>query len=166
MTLKKKKKSSNFKVVSYPNRENAEEMFAPYEAMWVIDKTKGKIWRKLRSKIVPRKLMLKLFPRKWYQCAQCGNIYKKGVSDEDSTKEYKENFPNDPNLEWDRVLICDDCYKPIKEWLVDLSDEERLEIESIGPLSEKFEEDLEKITKEFADKFGFIKGGKNYRFWI
>lgn len=76
-----------------------------------------------------RKLMLKLFPKRWYQCTNCRNIYMKAWSDEECTEEYKENFLNDLNREWTTEVICDDCYKEFKPWLDDLTPEEKEEIE-------------------------------------
>ncbi|MFW9973148.1 MAG: hypothetical protein ACFFDF_23395 [Candidatus Odinarchaeota archaeon] len=94
--------------------------------------------------------VLRKYPKEWYRCAKCGNIYKKGVYDEESAKEYKENFPNDPDIEGDCVLICDDCYKPLKSWLDKLTPEEREDIE--------FEEELGKVKLEFANKI--LKGNE------
>jgi len=49
-----------------------------------------------------------------YQCAMCGNIYKKGWSDEESEAEAKEIFGKHPN-DWSdkKSIICDDCFKKI-----------------------------------------------------
>ena len=44
-----------------------------------------------------------------YQCAICGNIYKKGRSDEEAEKEVKEIWGEIPQNE--RAVICDDCFK-------------------------------------------------------
>ncbi len=100
-----------------------------------------------------RKLMLKLFPKKWYQCANCGEIYQKGSTDEECAEEYKENFPNDPNREWPIEVICDDCYKEFKPCLDNLTSEEREKIEKDYKLEIDFEKDLERLTERFTEKF-------------
>ena len=46
-----------------------------------------------------------------YKCAMCGNIYKKGWSEEDAIAEKNELFGNIPIEECD--IICDDCFKQI-----------------------------------------------------
>jgi len=66
------------------------------------------IWVKKKSNLRKR-ITLFLRPSKYYRCAKCENIYVKGWSDEESNKEYEENFGY---LETDdRVLVCDDCFK-------------------------------------------------------
>ncbi len=100
--------------------------------------------------------MLKLFPKKWFLCVECGGIWMKETSDEELDKEYKENFPNDPNREFPIDIICDDCYKEFKPQLDNLTPEKRKEIEQKFEkfeIPKEFEKDLEKLTKEFVEKF-------------
>ncbi|KKN34304.1 hypothetical protein LCGC14_0795010 [marine sediment metagenome] len=111
-----------------------------------------------------RKLMLKLFPKKWFLCVECGGIWMKKWSDEERDKEYKENFPNDPNREFPIDIICEDCYKKFKHRLDNLTPEERKEIEKdykTDYVDTIFEKDLEKLTERFAERFGKIN--KNSR---
>jgi hypothetical protein len=116
-----------------------------------------------------KKLMLRLFPKKWFKCANCGGIWMKEWSDEECAKEYKENFPNDPNREWPIELICSDCYKEFKPWLDDLTPGERKEIEkgniiktdyvdAIGfswDSDYEFDEELEKLTEKFTERLQY-----------
>jgi len=94
--------------------------------------------------------MLKKYPDKWYQCAECGGIWMKEWSDEDCAEEYKENFPNDPNREFPIAVICDDCYKKLKPWMDELTPEEREEIEKDNVIEIEFGEELAKLTEKFA----------------
>lgn len=108
-------------------------------------------------------LMLKLFPKKWYKCAKCEEIWKKEWTDEECAEEYKENFPNDPNIEFPIAVICDDCYKEFKPWLDNLTPEEIEEIEQDYELDnfqkiekkwfeewrKEFPEDLKKLEESF-----------------
>lgn len=48
-----------------------------------------------------------------YQCANCGNIYEKGWTDEEAAKEMNSNFPSMKNSNAAVAVICDDCYKKI-----------------------------------------------------
>lgn len=113
----------------------------------------GEVWIKNGTEKEFKEEMLRKYPKEWYQCARCGNIYKKGVSDEEAAKEYKKNFPNDSNMEWDRDLICDDCYKEFKPWLNKKTPKERKEIEEEYELEIKYGEELEKLTKKFAERW-------------
>lgn len=100
--------------------------------------------------------MLKLFPRKWYQCARCGKIDRKVWSEEECAEEYKENFPNDPNMEYPIEIICDDCYNEFKPWLDHLTPKKREEIEHDYELEKKYGADLEKLEERFAERFAKI----------
>jgi len=99
--------------------------------------------------------MLKLFPKKWFKCANCSGIWMKKWSDEECAKEYEQNFPNDPNMEFPIDIICDGCYKEFKPWLDNLTQNKRdeLEIEQCLEIPIEFEEDLEKLTEKFAERF-------------
>ena len=76
-----------------------------------------------------RYIMLRTFPRTWFQCAKCGGIWKKGKSDEECTEEYKENFPNDLEMKYPIDVICEDCYKPFRIQLDNLTPKEKRKIE-------------------------------------
>ena len=109
--------------------------------------------------------MLKLFPKKWYKCTKCNGIWIKGWSDEECAKEYKENFPNDPDMKYPVDIICDDCYKKeFKPQFDNLTPEEKEEIEKGYKLEIGYEKDLEKITLKFAERFMDYKYG--YRLTI
>ncbi len=43
-----------------------------------------------------------------FRCAACGNIYKKGWSDDEMMKESADIWGRIP--EEDGILICDDCF--------------------------------------------------------
>lgn len=48
-----------------------------------------------------------------YQCAMCGGIFEKAISDEQAAKEYIEAFG--PVLAMDNYdVVCDDCYQNIR----------------------------------------------------
>ena len=66
-------------------------------------KRKERKFRKFKEK------MLKQCPENWYHCAQCEEVYMKEWTDEEVKEEYKENFPELPDVE--RAIICDDCYQ-------------------------------------------------------
>lgn len=113
-----------------------------------------------------KKLMLRIYPKKWFQCARCKGIWMKEWSDEECAKEYKENFPNDPNREFPIAVICDDCYKEFKPWLDELTPDEREEIEKDNEfeIPEEFEEGLEKLTEKFANRLlAFLKEDKELK---
>ena len=57
--------------------------------------------------------MLKLHPDKYFRCDECGGIWMRGQSKEDMKKEYKENFPYDPEMKIPRGIICEDCYQEL-----------------------------------------------------
>lgn len=97
--------------------------------------------------------MLKLLPDKWYQCAKCKNIYIKKWTDEEARKEYKENFPNDPNVEYPVEVICDDCYREFKPWLDNLTPERKKKIEDEYEIEQRYDKDLEKLTEIFTERF-------------
>lgn len=47
-----------------------------------------------------------------YKCSSCGNVFKKGWSDEDARAEHLERFGREPAMEVDGgtdVLICENC---------------------------------------------------------
>lgn len=46
-----------------------------------------------------------------YQCANCGEIYEKGWTEEEALKEKEENFRDIPINKC--AVVCDDCYKKI-----------------------------------------------------
>ena len=54
-----------------------------------------------------------------YQCAECGNIYEKGVSDEEVLKE-KEDLWGDFPME-QCAIVCDDCFKSIMKKYANLN---------------------------------------------
>lgn len=68
------------------------------------------------------------------KCDYCGCEYDSDptFTDQDRLEEYRENFPNDPNMEEARASICEDCYILFKKWLDTLTPEEREKIESDG----------------------------------
>ena len=72
------------------------------------------------------------------ECESCGKEYIEDpkFTKNDREKEYKENFPNDPNITWEIVSVCEDCYIKFKIWLDSLTLEEREEIEKEGLLYE------------------------------
>jgi len=49
-----------------------------------------------------------------YKCAMCGNVYKKGWTDEEAKKEAEEIFGKNPD-DWktEQEVICDDCFNKI-----------------------------------------------------
>jgi hypothetical protein len=49
-----------------------------------------------------------------YQCAICGEIYVKGLSDEEAMAEKMQLIPDIPLDEC--ALICDDCFIVVKKW--------------------------------------------------
>ena len=49
-----------------------------------------------------------------YKCDMCKGVFKKGWSDEEQTKEMKDNFGDLPEKE--RATVCDDCYKNIMSY--------------------------------------------------
>lgn len=51
-----------------------------------------------------------------YQCASCGEVFSKIVSDEVATAEHDENFPDHDVA--DAALICNDCFKRFQKWAV------------------------------------------------
>lgn len=52
----------------------------------------------------------KLFPSKWFTCARCGGVWRKGWSDEECQSERAENgWADVPDEEV--VLVCEDCYQ-------------------------------------------------------
>lgn len=83
---------------------------------------------------------LKENPKEYFRCEQCGSIYKKETPENEMIAEYKENFPDDPEMQIPRAIICDDCYKEIYE-------------ETDGFNESPFEKDLEKLTESFAEKY-------------
>ncbi len=52
-----------------------------------------------------------------FRCTVCGEVFKKGWSDEEAAAELEEEFGMDPT---DCAMVCDDCYKvhqqPAKEY--------------------------------------------------
>ena len=44
-----------------------------------------------------------------YKCAMCGEVYKKGWSDEEAKKEMLELWGDLPEEE--QGIVCDDCFK-------------------------------------------------------
>lgn len=57
--------------------------------------------------------MLELHPDKYFRCGECGFIFEKTTPEDELTKEYKENFPNDPEMKMPIALTCDDCYQKL-----------------------------------------------------
>ena len=49
-----------------------------------------------------------------YECYECHGVFEKGWSDEEATKEQKENWGNAPDNEME--ILCDACYKEFMEW--------------------------------------------------
>lgn len=47
-----------------------------------------------------------------YRCAVCGNIYEKGLTEEEAVAQFKEEFGENYQPE-DCELVCDDCYNKI-----------------------------------------------------
>lgn len=43
-----------------------------------------------------------------YRCEMCGEVFKKGWSDEQAKEEYKKNF--NMEVKEDDGIVCDDCY--------------------------------------------------------
>lgn len=52
---------------------------------------------------------------RFFKCAACEGTFLKGWSDAEATKEYRENYGKDPNLEGDDVIICDSCHLLLEE---------------------------------------------------
>jgi len=51
-----------------------------------------------------------------FRCAQCGEVFEKGVTDEEASAERDENG-------WSGVecdLVCDDCYNAVLKWAAGL----------------------------------------------
>jgi len=71
------------------------------------------IWIEVGKEKEFKEEMLKNYPNEWYRCDSCGKIYKKGASEDEMKKEYKENFPNDPEMKIPRAIFCDDCYQKL-----------------------------------------------------
>jgi len=143
------------------------------------------LWFKKGKEKEHLEFLLKNFPKKYFQCAICGKIYKKGWSDEKAAKEYDENFPNMENM--DKVLICDDCYQPKIEEVKEIAKNDfetlpeefknflknglkidsgfgthinlnsvesgKIELPEELDIPEEFIEDLENLTKKFAERF-------------
>lgn len=49
-----------------------------------------------------------------YTCGNCGKTFEKGWSDEEARAEYQQNFPETQGHP--EALVCDDCYRAIREW--------------------------------------------------
>lgn len=47
-----------------------------------------------------------------YKCAQCGNVYETGQTEEEAITEMKANFGEHAKKE-DMAVICDDCYNDL-----------------------------------------------------
>ena len=45
---------------------------------------------------------------------RCHGVFDKGWSDEEATKEQKENWGNTPDNEME--ILCDECYKDFMKW--------------------------------------------------
>lgn len=50
-----------------------------------------------------------------YTCANCGEEFESGWSNEEAMEEYKKNFPWSAELRVETDLVCDDCYKKMME---------------------------------------------------
>jgi len=48
-----------------------------------------------------------------YQCAMCGNIYEKEMTEEEAYNECVDNFGKEMADHAEMDVICDDCYKKI-----------------------------------------------------
>lgn len=48
-----------------------------------------------------------------FQCAMCGNIYEKGISDEEAHKELEDIFGKEMATHDNTVYFCDDCFNLI-----------------------------------------------------
>lgn len=56
-------------------------------------------------------------PPDLFQCELCGNIYRRGSTDEEANDEYKKHFGKDVVKE-ETGEVCNDCYQiVIKETL-------------------------------------------------
>lgn len=50
-----------------------------------------------------------------FTCANCGNTYEKGLSDEEASAQLKEEFGEEYEKEdWD--ILCEDCYQKFINW--------------------------------------------------
>lgn len=69
-----------------------------------------------------------------FKCARCGNVYRNDptFTDEDRAREYKEDYPNDHDIEWDIVSACEDCFREYKIWFDALTIEQKELIEKMG----------------------------------
>ena len=45
-----------------------------------------------------------------YTCASCGEMFKKGWSDEEAEAEYGKVFAEAKAASKERAVVCDDCY--------------------------------------------------------
>lgn len=54
-------------------------------------------------------------PTDSYRCAHCGEIKKKGWSDEEAKSELAQNFPGHTTSDCD--LICDTCFQKFNAWM-------------------------------------------------
>ncbi len=70
-----------------------------------------------------------------FKCERCGETYMDDstFTDEDRIKEYKRDYPNDPNIEMDIASVCEDCFQEYQVWFKALTIEqkERIEREAI-----------------------------------
>lgn len=48
-----------------------------------------------------------------YTCADCGNTFPKGWSDEEAAAERDRDFPG--LADEDAVVVCDDCYRAMRK---------------------------------------------------
>lgn len=61
-------------------------------------------------------------PETHYKCATCGEVFEKGVSDEEAETELITDFPGMDKSEC--AIVCDDCYNqmPLQDWKEDWSE--------------------------------------------
>ena len=52
-----------------------------------------------------------------YVCACCGETFTKTWTDDEAMEEFKKNFPE--HVDDKLAIICDDCYKAMREWYLD-----------------------------------------------
>ena len=90
-----------------------------------------------------------------FQCAMCGNIYKKGRTDEEAHQECVENFGKDLAYNDDIVDVCDDCYELIKPSLYpEKIISAKLEFEIRGAVKKYAEgiQDTDKYIEKLSDE--------------